>query len=319
MADRNFVVGFLLPVLIGFVCLVALFADIPVIGAVWLAIADLEKLSALTLLVLLLWSAALLLQQINLPLYRMLEGYEPPLNLEGLKLADRQRTAWDAAQTELERLDRASDDDPAQLPDYLDKLWQFYRSFPADRSLVLPTSFGNAVRAFETYSDRIYGVDSIPAWPRLSSVIPESYAKSLDAARAEVDFFVNMTFVAALVAGLALLRSVFALLTALDAPYWDALIAPLMFLSAAIVAAAAAWAMYCGAIQRAQGWGELVCSAFDLYLPALAKQLGFDLPDTADERRKFWDAITSQWLYGEIADPASWKTVPPAEPDPFEF
>ncbi len=319
IADRNFVIAFLLPTLIGCLCLLALFGDVPAIAALAKNIGDLDKLSALTGLLVGLWSVALLLQQLNLTLYRVLEGYLPPFSLPRFKLRQRQLDAYDAARAAVTKLYQDSLADSALDDAYNLALHEFYRRFPADRDLVLPTGLGNAIRAFETYSDRIYGVDAIPGWPRLAGVIPDSYAKGLDAARAEVDFFVNLTFVAAFIAVLALLHGVAGLgfLWRLD---WSAADSPAIFFSAAIVAAAAAWAMYCGALERAQGWGELVCSAFDLYLPALAKQLGYDLPATPDERRNFWDAMTSQWLYGKAAaDPADWKSALPAEPDPDDF
>jgi hypothetical protein len=45
---------------------------------------------------------------------------------------------------------------------------------------------------------------------------------------------------------------------------------------------------YFQAAAHALAWGDLVKSAFDCYLPALIKQLGFVLPVSNSERREFW-------------------------------
>jgi hypothetical protein len=62
------------------------------------------------------------------------------------------------------------------------------------------------------------------------------------------------------------------------------------------------------AIDRAIAWGDLVRSAFDLYLPMLAGQLGYILPDNNEDRKLFWDAVNSLFLYN-IPIPDSWPRI----------
>jgi hypothetical protein len=57
----------------------------------------------------------------------------------------------------------------------------------------------------------------------------------------------------------------------------------------------------------------LVKSAFDLYLPSLARTLGYKLPRTQKKRRKFWNAVSSMTLYFEPMDPTRY---PSADSDP---
>jgi hypothetical protein len=85
-----------------------------------------------------------------------------------------------------------------------------------------------------------------------------------------------------------------------------------LYLVPIVVALIIAVAMYEGAIARAQSWGGLVKSVFDLYLPALAKQLGYRLPEKGDDRQRFWDAVNSMFLYLEPIVLEEW---PQAEPD----
>ena len=58
---------------------------------------------------------------------------------------------------------------------------------------------------------------------------------------------------------------------------------------------------------RASAWGDLVRSAFDLYLPNLAKQMGYTLPGTIEERRKFWSKMNSVFLYNNAVPAKFWS------------
>jgi hypothetical protein len=46
-------------------------------------------------------------------------------------------------------------------------------NYPPFESYVMPTRFGNILRAAELYSSR-YGIDAVPLWPKLISAIPDS-------------------------------------------------------------------------------------------------------------------------------------------------
>jgi hypothetical protein len=59
----------------------------------------------------------------------------------------------------------------------------------------------------------------------------------------------------------------------------------------------AAYLFYLWAVTRVPAWGELVMSAFDCYLPALAGQFGFELPATELEQRSFWISLSRQLIY----------------------
>ncbi|AIP31934.1 hypothetical protein DR64_112 [Paraburkholderia xenovorans LB400] len=61
------------------------------------------------------------------------------------------------------------------------------------------------------------------------------------------------------------------------------------------------------AVSSAAQWGDVVKSAFDLYLPALAHQLGYELPDTLDQRFKFWEAVAKQFQFFQPLRPEDWK------------
>jgi hypothetical protein len=173
----------------------------------------------------------------------------------------------------------------------------------------MPTRFGNAIRSFEVYPRELYGVDSVPVWLRLASVIPKDYMVLLDDARAHVDCFVNLTFLALLI-GLASLA---------DAGYeadWRALTlngvlipfnsASLRHIAFAAGSAALAAITYYWATERVVAWGDLVRSAFDCYLPALLKQLGFAILPTDAERREFWSEFSALITYEQAMTTDRW-------------
>lgn len=128
----------------------------------------------------------------------------------------------------------------------------------------------------------------------------------IDDARAEVDFFVNICLFAVLFVLFALFRVIEKAYLVWPDPYrmWTGAWG---FALATGIGVLACWLAYEGAIDRARAWGETVKSAFDLYLPALARKLGYELPTTGGERRRFWSAVNSSFVYQKPMNPEDWK------------
>lgn len=311
LADRNFVIGFLLPAMIAVLAALGLFSDFEPISRVCSLALRESGYKDLTLLVLATWSSAVLLLLCNRLLYRLLEGYIGPFaskerSEEKRREFERESAALEAAYEKIKK-DAEGASSEASLAYYAD--WRsFHHRFPYKKRLVLPTRFGNVIRAFETYSLAAYGVDSIPAWPRLAGVMSKEYRALIDDSRAEVDFFVNTCFLASILAVLAALRFLADVVGLCRANggfadvHW-------LFPAAALAGGAFARVAYEGAIERVQDWGDLVRAAFDLYLPALARQMGYELPNEADGpkgRVSFWTAVNSLFLYVQPLKPADW-------------
>lgn len=173
-------------------------------------------------------------------------------------------------------------------------------NFPTRRELILPTRFGNAIRAFELYSSDVYGADSIPLWLNLATVVPKDFQSALEDARAQVNCLVNVAFFSWVVAILAAGRYAlsFDLVDAIwRQPHW---IEPAVlfgtvnwwFGAASLGAALVGWGAYELAIEQVFGWGSLVKATFNSYLPALATAMGYSLPQTGAEQREFWIAVS---------------------------
>ena len=67
--------------------------------------------------------------------------------------------------------------------------------YPFNRSELLPTSFGNIIRYFELYSLHVYGLDAIAVWTRIFQLVPETHKKSIEEAKSQVDFSVNLYYI----------------------------------------------------------------------------------------------------------------------------
>jgi hypothetical protein len=200
---------------------------------------------------------------------------------------------------------------PAGLPRGLVK-YRYTRAYPRDVSLVLPTKFGNILRAFESYPASMFGLDPITSWFRLVAVIPPEYRKEMESAQASTQFFLN--------------ASLISVMTAVGAVY-------VAFASGsggrpAIVAGAlvaVAYGLYRLACTTAFEWGEYVRGAFDMYRFDLLRQLRLDTPEprpwSLETERRVWKRAQAATFYADPEGRIQYRpdVVPaPIPPDTFE-
>jgi FtsH-binding integral membrane protein len=323
LADKAFVIGFLVPVLITLFELLLAFQE-----CAWLvttartleSASDLGKLSLLAAAVIL---AALFLLLINRPIYRALEGYTGPFSARPFKRlaawAGRRRDAKEAL------LRKAHNEAPAgKAEDANVALRRYLRRarsrYPRKDSLLLPTSFGNANRAFERYPADVYGVEAILIWPRLEATLPKSLQTALSDARAQVNCFMNIAVLSGLVAAARLLgwlgegiwRAIVGAATAFGT------ISLTSFLIGSVglgLLAALTWLSYQMAVERVFALGAQVKVAFDLYLPQLPARLGYTMPDDPAGRSSFWERLEEAFDFQNPVEGISWvaSTSPPPD------
>lgn len=326
LADRNFIIGFLLPILLGALATLFLFRDTDAAQSILVAVLRDTTLSDLTLIAVAVWTGATLLALLNYHFYRILEGYAGPLKQE---MGRQCRLTEHTAELAFLRQEPPETASAAVRSAYYDRRAAFNLRFPRREDLVLPTRFGNVIRAFESYPERVYGADSIPIWPRLQAVLPKDFAGMIADARAQVDFFVNLVVLGLLIGVVAIVRLLInqyfvqycarpdgtgfaycALHGWNDARFrWDLLV----WSSASFAVARTCYKL---AVDRAIAWGIYVRSAFDLYLPVLASQLGYDVPLTNEGRIRFWRAVNSLFLYGAPINDQTWPRRRGAAPGP---
>jgi hypothetical protein len=166
-----------------------------------------------------------------------------------------------------------------------------YYTLPRPGVPLLPTRFGNVLRAAESYASdpERYGMDSVFFWPRLFSVLPKQLRTSLSAARADMEQMIVASALALLAAAFAIL---FGLIRNLPVAIW---------LSAAVAGALISRTAYNIAVRSAIAFGDLVRTAFDLHRRPLLQAMGLSLPETLPEERAMWKALGQQ-LFRRIAD-----------------
>lgn len=154
------------------------------------------------------------------------------------------------------------------------------RRYPVDDDQMLPTRLGNAIRRFEEYGWNRYRLDSQGLWSRLIAVVPTTVRRQVENGQVGVDFFVCLLYwniAVALMASITLAGGrphPTALATAIAGPL---LLIPF-------------W--YRLAVTTTDQWATAVQALVDLGRYPLAKALGFVVPATLSEERTFWEQVS---------------------------
>jgi hypothetical protein len=247
-----------------------------------------KDLVGATFLTLAVWLFAVALMALNYSIIRILEGYGKlnPFHLIGCRLRSEFRklkSAEASAREEIAALAAVQKSDPALSKEFADVLLRLANDFPDDEGWLLPTRFGNTIRAFEVYPRVIYGPDGIPGWDRLVAVIPKDFREEINDAKSLVDFWLNLWFGAIVVIlvypGLAYRDH------ALSRPWIP--VAALVF---AVFAAAAARML-------ARNWGALIKSAFDVYRADLRDKFKLKAPRSVPQERAMWQLLSQVMVF----------------------
>lgn len=229
----------------------------------------------------------LVLNALQTPLYRFLEGY-----------ALWPTTAFErGCRRQLSRQRKTTDRlaDPALTSAVRRSLLREKLSrYPVSNNQITPTRLGNAIRRFEEYGYDRYRLDTQLLWNELTSVVPEPTNKQVVAARTNVDFFVALLYGHAAVAITA-----FASLSAsrADRPV-------LICTGIGLAALTPVW--YHAAVAATDEWAAAVRALVNLGRKPLAEGLGLALPKSLDDERRMWQLVTrmSNRPYAPAADAA---------------
>lgn len=164
-------------------------------------------------------------------------------------------------------------------------------NFPPEGSYILPTRFGNILRAAEMYAGTRYAIDSVPLWGRLAHVIPEDAMGKIDEANNQCLFLLNASLLAGIYMLLCLIASAFrgiALLTNHNFIFEKMLI---LYIALGILAGAAAWFFYVASLFNVSQYGHMIRTAYDLYRFNLIEALHLKLPTTLQQERQLWRRI----------------------------
>ena len=300
--DKNFAIGYLIPslgLLLGIQGLLSAFGIASLPGF----LTETNLVIGSAIVALLGWLVGVVLAATNRDIIRFLEGYGDynPLWV----LLPLQKKYFNDLEVMIVELEDKHPHRTEKEEDRLNELFQEQvTNLPDKEKWLLPTSFGNAIRAFEVYPRLMYGVDSIALWPRMLAVIPAEYKAHINDAKAHMDFWINLV-----VSTLLLLLS--SLMMRIYSYYNQIAVNDLLFwLLIAVEVLLIALFQY-RAKRSAIGWGQTVKSAFDLYLPDLAARIGLKVPDTREGQKKMWENYGIAILYArqdlmpELAKPGN--------------
>jgi len=301
--NRNFVVGYFLPAIAFVGVSLILISGFGLLSWGFLH-SSTDVLSSIVIASIISWLFGMSLFVANCGIIRLLEGYGK-LNPAKVFLKfqiDRYRKL----QERISRLDgeylsylSKNEEFPQESKNERNALMrQKAQQFPDEERWLLPTAFGNTVRAFEVYSRVMYGMESIQGWPRLLSIIPEKHHAFLDETKAKMDFWVNLWFIGLLVI----------------CEYIGAIIStqkiniPILPFVSLILSVFAAWR----AKFAADEWGEFVKAAFDIYLQEPCIKLGFSSSVVDGRESHFWRNFSQAIIYRL---PSSMPTREPSKSD----
>lgn len=271
-----------------------------------------ESIPEIGLLILTAITISYLLWLLNGPLIRLVEGYSFKETLFGQFLIDRQVRKFEQIEKNLREskmnIDKADEwlenilalkyyenrdsmvDDPMYrkvvaikqkwMIVYLENLDVLQHHFPSESHRLLPTEVGNTLAAFEQYSQKRYGIDSISVWPRMIPILDKNgFASYVEKEKASFDFLLNLLVILVILSlefiGLSLLQlSVKWLL-------WLTLTVPLAYLAFKTLTTNALY------------WGDMVKVAFDLFRHDLREALLFRTPDSLEEEKQMWEEISA--------------------------
>jgi len=175
--------------------------------------------------------------------------------------------------------------------------------YPQDPSDILPTRFGNTLKAAENYTGERYGFDGVHFWPRLVHVIPTEYKSSIDAVRNELSFLVNMSILSAIFSLLCVFAVFYCMWITTVVPsnstiFFGFLNKALPYFIALIAGLISSVFFYNASLFSVGSFGLIIRSSFDLFRLNLLKELGLERPKDSAEEYDTWYALNELIVLG---------------------
>jgi len=302
LLDRNFVIGFFLPSIawVGMTCLIInklrpgfLMSFLPEEAVSWYLV-SFGVFSLIGGAILLIMSGSIT---------RCRQGYWPIKLTENFNCLEKWRCRkltekLTEVDLEYKRYQATGIQPPAKFEMKRSRLyWKWAQRFPHDESLILPTSFGNTIRAFEVYPYLMYGIDFDAGWYRLLAIIPEKYQDNINQAKTIVNFWLNLGAVSCFVLityiGFAIGGICSGYLKCPDLSFWPIINFFWIPVATVVLRFISNYMARVAAVE----WGNWVKSAFDVYLPELRTKLGFSPLFIGEKEKDVWRKFSQAAIY----------------------
>ncbi|WP_156163958.1 hypothetical protein [Methanosarcina sp. 1.H.T.1A.1] len=235
-----------------------------------------------------------LVEWIQSPLIRFAEGYWPifPLNKLGDYLVNHLRSKMKPKILRYDDIGRKYENlkDPksvAKGPSDSEriefaKLETELNQYPND--MVLPTKFGNIIRAAEEYPSDCYGLETMRVWPDLWLLLPDRVRDELSKANKDISERITWFFWV----------SSFSLWTIVAWAVWDKIVLWPLFV--AFFGTVSVY--YLGLIPAASNFGDLLRASFDLHRFAVYEALHLPLPFDPNDEDKDGENLSQYLKHG---------------------
>ncbi len=255
------------------------------------------------LLVLLTVILGFTLTSLSTFIYKVFEGYVliwrlPFLKQAQIKKSRQLRKVHDRLEKKIARLERGTftrrveqkvEELRATRTALLAKYDLYY---PPTEDEILPTKFGNILKASETYATARYRIDSVPMWPRLIQVMPPPYYAKVDEASNQVSFLMNCTILAACYAVMTMGVSVYFAVPLISQPITNYPPEVWIYLGLFLFAVTVSIVFLRASELVVLEYGYLIRSSFDLFRRPLLRQLDLTPPLTLAAEQSLWQQLS---------------------------
>lgn len=259
------------------------------------------------------------LTALNTFILKMFEGYIKPFPvriayiLSHRKHQNRARTLSDQRdllKSQIYELKKRVGNDPvrkAELDGLMERHYkaaaEYGLTYPEDISDVMPSRFGNILKAAENYPGERYGFDGVQFWPRLVHVIPADYKANIDNTRNELSFLANMSILSAVFSFLSIAAVFFSMAAVTGAGtdpkiYYKFLEAGGKYILFAGFGFAFSYFFYNASILSVGSFGLIIRSSFDLFRLELLKEFDLERPKDSVEEFETWNNLNELIVLG---------------------
>ena len=259
------------------------------------------------------------LTALNTFILKMFEGYIRPFPVriayflshrKHQKKAQTLSEQRDLLESQIRELKKRVGNDPVRQAELDGLIERHYKAaaeyglmYPEDISDVMPSRFGNVLKAAENYPGERYGFDGVQFWPRLVHVIPADYRTNIDNTRNELSFLANMSILSAVFSFLSVVAIFFSMAAVSGAGtdpkiyymFWEAAGKYLLF---AGIGFAFSYFFYNASILSVGSFALIVRSSFDLFRLELLKELDLERPKDSIQEFKIWNNLNELIVLG---------------------
>jgi hypothetical protein len=171
--------------------------------------------------------------------------------------------------------------------------------YPPPHAGIMPTKFGNILKASEAYSGTRYGIDAVEFWPRLLHVIPSSYKQTIDEARNELSFLVNMSALSVVFYLLCILAILGSAPSPSSANWSKVFENSLRYMLSGGFGLFLNWFFNRAAIFSVADYGMVLRSSYDLFRLDLLEHFRLRSPKDSVEEFQMWKNLRELFVLGQ--------------------